>query len=124
MALVPGARLGAYEILSLLGASGKSIAYVSNQSGRYEVYVQSLVDQGRWRLQVSTDGGFYPRWRADGREIFYASGARKLMMVPWTTGRRSCSWPSYAAVRPAHQQPGIAAVHRQVRGPEKIGIRD
>jgi hypothetical protein len=57
---------------------GKLIAYSSNESGRFEVYVQTfpLTDR-KW--QVSTSGGYEPRWRADGREIYYLSEGRKLM---------------------------------------------
>jgi serine/threonine-protein kinase len=52
---------------------GRWITYVSNESGRPEVYVRSLENSGgRWR--VSTEGGRQGRWSADGREIFYRSG--------------------------------------------------
>ena len=46
------------------------VAYVSDETGRYEVYVESLPrGKGRWR--ISTGGGIQPRWRRDGRELFY-----------------------------------------------------
>jgi eukaryotic-like serine/threonine-protein kinase len=49
---------------------GKWIAYQSNESGRFEIYVQAFpASGGKW--QVSTSGGRSPRWRADGRELFY-----------------------------------------------------
>ncbi len=49
---------------------GRWIAFVSNESGREEVYVQSYPDgESRWIL--STDGGFAPRWSGDGKELFY-----------------------------------------------------
>jgi eukaryotic-like serine/threonine-protein kinase len=51
---------------------GRWIAYDSNESGREEVYVQSFPQTGgKW--QVSTEGGFQPVWRADGKELFYLS---------------------------------------------------
>ena len=78
---IPVVGTAANESSGRFSPDGKWIAYVSNQSGRYEIYVQSLVDRGRRRLQVSADGGFYPRWRGDGREIFYASPDRRLMAV-------------------------------------------
>jgi Tol biopolymer transport system component len=78
---IPVAQTGADESGGRFSPDGKWIAYVSNQSGRYEVYVQSLVDQGRRRMQISTEGGYYPRWRGDGRELFYVSPSRKLMTV-------------------------------------------
>lgn len=46
------------------------IAYTSTESGRTEVYVRTYPD-GAYRRQVSFDGGVEPRWRADGRELFY-----------------------------------------------------
>jgi Tol biopolymer transport system component len=57
---------------------GKWVAYSSNESGRWEVYVTSFPDaRGKW--QVSTSGGEQPRWRADGKEIYFLSLDAKLM---------------------------------------------
>jgi len=56
------------------------VAYNSNETGREEVYVQGFPKPGgKW--QVSTGGGLFPLWRADGRELFYLSADRKLMAV-------------------------------------------
>ena len=64
---------------------GNRMAYVSNQSGRYEVYVRSLEGAaGQW--QISTDGAGQPRWRADGRELFYATTDGYVMAVPYQAG--------------------------------------
>jgi Tol biopolymer transport system component len=59
---------------------GKLVAYTSNESGRFEVHVQTfpLTDR-QWT--VSTTGGYEPRWRADGREMYYLSTDQKLMAV-------------------------------------------
>jgi len=60
---------------------GRWLAYVSNESGRAEVYVQSFPPSGgKW--QVSTTGGAQPLWRRDGKELFYLTTDRKLMAVP------------------------------------------
>ena len=57
---------------------GKWIAYTSDESGTRDVYVQTFpAPGGRWR--VSTGGGTQPRWRRDGRELFYIAAGRKLM---------------------------------------------
>lgn len=57
---------------------GKWVAYSSNESGRWEVYVTSFPDaRGKW--QVSTNGGEQPRWRGDGKEIYFLSADAKLM---------------------------------------------
>jgi Tol biopolymer transport system component len=59
---------------------GRWIAYASNESGPWQVYVRSFPDSGgKW--QVSTNGGGQPQWRGDGRELFYVSADRKLMAV-------------------------------------------
>ena len=60
-----------------LSEKGK-LAYFSRESGRSEVYVTSYPEVvGKWR--VSADGGTQPRWRRDGKEIFYISRDAKLM---------------------------------------------
>ena len=56
---------------------GKWIAYSSNESGRTEIYVTTFPDRRHKRV-VSTAGGTEPRWRADGREIFYRNGEEVL----------------------------------------------
>jgi len=54
-------------------------AYQSNESGQLEVYIENFPPSGsKW--QVSTGGGEEPRWRRDGKELFYISGKR-LMAV-------------------------------------------
>ncbi|MGH7411833.1 MAG: TolB family protein [Candidatus Methylomirabilis sp.] len=59
---------------------GRWIAYISNDQGRYEVYVQTFpASGGKW--QVSTNGGVYPHWRSDGKALFYLSSDNKLMAV-------------------------------------------
>jgi Tol biopolymer transport system component len=51
---------------------GKYLAYRSNESGRNEVFVQSLAQNGgRW--QISTAGGDEPCWRRDGKELYYVA---------------------------------------------------
>jgi WD40 repeat protein len=57
---------------------GKWVAYESNESGRMEIYVTPFPGPGGKR-QISTGGGVYPRWRKDGKEIFYTTNAGKLM---------------------------------------------
>jgi serine/threonine protein kinase/Tol biopolymer transport system component len=69
----------------------RSIVYVSNESGRAEVYVMSL-QPGGGKVQVSTTGGTFPRWRHDGKEIVYVAPDETLMSVPV-----SGSGPSFRA---------------------------
>lgn len=59
---------------------GRWLAYVSDESGRPEVYVAPFPGPGgRW--QISTGGGAFPRWRRDGAEIFYLAPDLKLMVA-------------------------------------------
>lgn len=58
---------------------GRWVAYVSNESGRYEVYVVPFPVSGGGKWQISTAGGSQPRWRHDGKEIFYLAADNKLM---------------------------------------------
>lgn len=74
----PLIRTEANEAAGTLSPDGRWLAYVSDVSGRFEVYVQSFPDGGG-KQQVSTGGGAYPRWRQDGRELFYYAGDGKLM---------------------------------------------
>ena len=63
---------------------GKWVAYSSNESGRWEVYVTSFPD-GRGKWQVSTNGGEQPRWRGDGKEVYFLSADAKLMAAAINT---------------------------------------
>ncbi len=64
---------------------GKWVAYSSNESGRWEIYVTSFPDgHGKW--QVSNAGGDQPRWRSDGKELFYLAADSKIMATPVTIG--------------------------------------
>ena len=58
---------------------GKWIAYQSNDSGNYQVWVQSFPAGSKW--QVSSEGGTWPRFRRDGKELFYLAANGKLMAV-------------------------------------------
>jgi len=64
---------------------GKWVAYSSNESGRWEVYVTSFPEaHGKW--QVSNAGGDQPKWRSDGKELFYLGPDSRMMAVPVKTG--------------------------------------
>ena len=67
------------ERTPLFSPDGRWLAYVSDESGRDEIYVQPYPGPGgKW--PISTEGGTEPRWAADGRELFYRLGA-KMMVV-------------------------------------------
>jgi Tol biopolymer transport system component len=60
---------------------GRWIAYSSTESGRSEVYVQRFPGRGA-RVPISVSGGAQPRWRADGKELFFIGLDDRLMAVP------------------------------------------
>jgi Tol biopolymer transport system component len=71
------------ELEPAISPDGRWLLYSSNESGRDEVYVQSLGDDGgKW--QISTDGGGHGAWTRDGREIVYRGGDGTLMAVDVT----------------------------------------
>jgi Tol biopolymer transport system component len=64
-----------------ISPDGKWVAYASDESGNWEIYVTSFPSAaGKW--QVSRGGGTEPRWRGDGKEIFYIGPGSMLMAVP------------------------------------------
>jgi Tol biopolymer transport system component len=65
---------------------GRWLAYTSDESGRFEVYVTSLPGrEGRW--QISSGGGSGPRWRRDARELFYAAPDGRIQSVDVRAGK-------------------------------------
>jgi Tol biopolymer transport system component len=68
-----------------LSPDGRWLAYTSDESGRREVFVRPFPDlEAKW--QISTDGGFSPRWARSGRELFYRDGTH-LMVVAVEGGK-------------------------------------
>ena len=63
-----------------LSPDGRWLAYISDETGRFEVYVQPMPPTGmKW--QISNGGGMEPRWRADGKELFLIAADERLMAV-------------------------------------------
>jgi serine/threonine protein kinase len=67
-----------------LSPDGRYLAYVSDESGHDEIYVQTYPDRSE-KWQVSTHGGNDPRWSAGGKEMFYLSPDQQMMAVPVRT---------------------------------------
>jgi serine/threonine protein kinase/Tol biopolymer transport system component len=64
---------------------GRWIAYESNESGHVAIYIRAFPGQGgQW--EVSSGAGTQPRWRLDGKELFYVAADGRLMAVPITVG--------------------------------------
>jgi Tol biopolymer transport system component len=98
----PLATTNAAELAPKVSPDGKWIAYVSNQDGRLQVYVQPFPPTGA-RYQVTADGGMAPVWSHDSRRIFYVANARL-----------------HAATIRA--EPGFAVVNREALNVEGVAL--
>ncbi len=79
-------RTGMVTTQAQFSPDGRYVAYTSNASGRNEVYVQPFPDASSGKWLVSRDGGSQPRWRRDGRELFYISADTLMTAVPVAAG--------------------------------------
>ncbi|SRR6266480_287 len=84
--------------------NGKWVAYASNETGKWEIYVTSFPGaRGKW--QVSSSGGEQPRWRADGKELFFLSADNTMMAATVTTETNFDSGKPVALFQTAPRQP-------------------
>ncbi|MBM3754780.1 MAG: hypothetical protein FJW38_12475, partial [Acidobacteria bacterium] len=97
---------------------GRYLAYATQETGKLEVYVQTFPSADR-KWKVSTTGGAEPRWRADGRELYYLAEDRKLMVVYVGAG------PSFGTPVALFQTrvPLAADVYRTNYAPSRDGQR-
>ena len=80
--------------------NGNWLAYMSRESGAWEVYVQPFPGpDGKW--QISNDRGVFPQWSSNGKELFYRGAGGKIMVVAYTA-----SGGSFHADRPQLWSPG------------------
>ena len=71
------------ERYPMLSPDGRWLAYMSNESGTFQVYVRAFPDRGgKW--QISSNGGTYPVWSHDGHELFFRSGDGRVMVAAYT----------------------------------------
>ena len=78
---VPYLVASAIQQQAQFSPDGRFVAYGSDQSGTWEIYVQPFPDASEGKWMVSSGGGVEPRWSRDGKELFYFSG-QTLMAVP------------------------------------------
>lgn len=72
------------EVAGRFSPDGRWVAYQSDESGQYEVYVTPFPGPGE-RHRISSGGGKDPRWRRDGKELFYVSGSGQLYAAQLNT---------------------------------------
>jgi hypothetical protein len=77
---VPYLRSTAWEVAAKVSPDGRWLAYMSNETGQFEVYVQSFPQPGR-KVRVSVDGGFNPTWADGGKELRYGSGGARVAVA-------------------------------------------
>jgi Tol biopolymer transport system component len=81
------------------------VAYSTNESGTYQIVVQTFPDASGGKWQISANGGFEPKWRRDGRELYYLGPDGKMMSV-------SIAGPPFSAGRPVELFQTPLAVNR------------
>jgi Tol biopolymer transport system component/tRNA A-37 threonylcarbamoyl transferase component Bud32 len=91
-----------FEGAAAFSPDGSWIAFVSDVSGRPEICLRPVLGEGE--RVVSTAGGNAPRWRADGRELFYVGGDNRMMSVPIEPGPAAKT----GVPRPLFEVPDIA----------------
>jgi serine/threonine-protein kinase len=77
----------AFEVYPAFSPDGRWLAYASNESGAWEVYVRAVPDNGT-KVQVSTHGGRIPRWSRHGHELFFGTDDQRLMMLRYAATAR------------------------------------
>jgi Tol biopolymer transport system component len=75
------------EVQGQFSPDGRWIAYASNQTGVYEIWVRPFPNPSNLRQQISTAGGTFPTWGPDGRELFFLSPDNTLMAAPRPDGQ-------------------------------------
>jgi len=81
----PYLTTGFDKYFAVLSPNGRWLAYASKESGKYQVVVQPFPDASSGKWQISPEGGMRPRWRADGKEIYYEDGTNRIIAVPVTS---------------------------------------
>jgi Tol biopolymer transport system component len=97
----------ASESNGMISSDGKWVAYASDESGDWEVYV-TMFPAGTGKWQVSRGGGNEPRWRADGKELYFLSPTGLLMSVSVDVSQGFTSGPPVALFQ-VHGRPPISS---------------
>jgi eukaryotic-like serine/threonine-protein kinase len=95
------------ELLASFSRDGKYVAYTSDESGQYEIYVRPASGEGAV-FQISTEGGEEPLWSKDGRELFYRNGPRWMAVAVTTAPQFKASTPKMLFEGPYRNVPGVS----------------
>jgi hypothetical protein len=119
---VPFAKTPFEEGYAALSPDGRNIAYVSTESGTEEVYVQSFPSGGHKR-RVSTSGGREPRWRSDGKELFFLRGVLSHMQIMAVSINGNGELGAPASLGSFNSSSGALPVNRFLYAPLRDGSR-
>ena len=108
------------ELAGVFSPDGRWVAYMSDESGRFEVYVRPFVDpassapvsSGTGQWQISSEGGHYPRWRRDGKELYFLNPAGDMMAA--TIALSTSTLEASAPVRLFQQRVSVDGVIGEV----------
>jgi Tol biopolymer transport system component len=107
------------ESLGQFSPDGHWVAYQTNESGRFEIVVQPFPElNGKW--QVSTSGCIQPRWRGDGKELYFIAPDGKLMAVTVSARGSTFEPGTPVALFPTRTVGGVANLFR----PQYVVSRD
>ncbi|HKF58523.1 MAG TPA: hypothetical protein VKJ45_23990, partial [Blastocatellia bacterium] len=105
----PFLQTPANESGPIFSPDGRWLAYLSDETGRQEIYVRPFPGPGG-KMQISTEGGTEPMWARNGRELFYRNGDKMMVTAVETT-------PVFTAAKPrllfeGHYETGFSAFER------------
>jgi serine/threonine-protein kinase len=83
---VPLVSTPAAELFPALSPNGRFLAYSSDESGSFEIYVRPFPETAAAKWQVSTAGGAEPTWSSNGRELFYINGRGEMVAAEIQSG--------------------------------------
>jgi Tol biopolymer transport system component/predicted Ser/Thr protein kinase len=114
---VPFLTTPAMETAGKLSPNGRYLAYMSTESGRMQVYVREVAADGRpgpGKWQISDGVGFGPRWRPDGRELYFHDKSQTMVAVEVDTEGPTfrAGTPAVLGIRPVPNQNGWFGVTR------------
>jgi Tol biopolymer transport system component/tRNA A-37 threonylcarbamoyl transferase component Bud32 len=104
--LVPLVASPASEFHPALSPDGRWLAYASNESGAYEVYVRPFPETSSAKWQISTAGGGEPAWAPTGRELLYINGRAEMVSAevqpgpPFSVGKQRTLFSAAQFFRP------------------------
>jgi hypothetical protein len=99
----PFLQTRAFEVYPSFSPDGRWMAYASNESGSFEIYVRQFPDDGT-KVRVSKSGGVVPYWSSNRRELMYRTDVNRVMVVSYTT-----AGTSFAATEPRFWSPHTLA---------------